>query len=209
MPMREWDVQAEIDRRHDGEALPSEHAVRILLMGLTTEHDREMPSWEETWANTPRRYVNALTELLTREEFQFTTFEKPTGLDELIAMTGIRFAALCAHHMLPFVGTAHVAYVPQGKVAGLSKLARTVRYYSKGLWIQEDLTDQIADRLITELSPMGCAVVLQAEHLCYTIRGVTAPGTITTTSAMRGCFLDPTKQARHEFFELIKIASQR
>lgn len=189
--------------------LPSEQAVRVLLTELTTQYDREMPSWNETWTNTPRRYVNALTELLTREDFNFTTFAKDTGLDELIAMTGIRFAALCSHHMLPFVGTAHITYVPQGKVAGLSKLARTVKYYSRGLWIQEDLADKIADRLITELDPLGVAVVLQAEHLCYTIRGVQAPGTITTTSKMHGCFLDPTKKAREEFFELIKIASQR
>lgn len=178
-----------------------------LLAGIANGYDKEQPHWEETYRNTPKRYVKALRELMNREDFNFTTFEKESGLDEMIAMTGIRFAALCAHHMLPFIGTAHIAYVPKSRVAGLSKLARTVQYYSKGLWIQETLTDRIGDRLEEELKPLGVAVVMQAEHLCYTIRGAQSPGTITTTSKMTGCFRNPQEKARDEFFDLIKLAS--
>lgn len=180
-------------------------AVRSLLLHSTDQAAREQPDWEETWANTPRRYVAALEELTRREDFTFTTFAKEPGLDEMIAMTNIRFAALCAHHLIPFMGVAHIAYVPDSKIAGLSKIPRTVQYYSKGLWIQEKLTERIADRLVEELDPIGVGVIMQAEHLCYTIRGAQSPGTMTTTSKMTGCFLDPTKDARREFQEIIRM----
>lgn len=177
---------------------------RALLEGIVSEEDKQSSHWEETLENTPARFVKGIRELIIRgDDFEFTTF--PAHVDEMIAMTNIRFNALCAHHLFPFIGVAHVAYVPKNLVAGLSKLVRTVQYYSKGLWMQESLTDRIAERLQTELSPLGIAVVLKAEHLCYTIRGAQSPGTMTTTSKMTGCFRNPTETARQEFFELIKM----
>jgi GTP cyclohydrolase I len=188
--------------------MPSERDLVFMtgiLQGFSL--DIEQADYQEMINNTPRRFLKALEELTTREEFTFTTFPKEAGLDELIAVTNIQFVSLCSHHLFPFIGKAHVAYVPALKVAGLSKLVRTVQYYSKGLWIQEKLTDRIVDRIQEELDPIGVAVILQAEHLCYTIRGAQAPGTTTTTSAMKGAFLDPTKKARDEFFEIIKLAN--
>jgi GTP cyclohydrolase I len=105
---------------------------------------------------------------------------------------------------LPFFGEAWVGYVPDKKIAGLSKLPRTVEWFSKGLWTQEDLTSEIAVFLEEELKPIGVAVLMTGEHLCMTIRGVESPGVITTTSEMRGCFLDPEKQARMEFYNNVR-----
>jgi GTP cyclohydrolase I len=151
---------------------------------------------------TPHRFVMMLHELTTPEPFKFTTFE--SNVDEMVAVTNIPFYTFCAHHVLPFHGVAHVAYLPQGKICGISKLARTVQFYSRGLNVQEDLTVSIADRIEDELDPLGVGVVMRAEHLCMTMRGAQVPGAKTSTSAMRGAFLDPNKQARGEFFEIIR-----
>ncbi len=157
---------------------------------------------KETMDNTPGRFIRAMLELTHREEFKFTTFE--SVVDEMVVMRDISFTTLCAHHLFPFMGVAHVAYIPDGKVAGLSKLARTVRYYAKGLSLQETLTTDIAARLESELTPLGVGVVLEAEHLCYTIRGVQAPGTTTVTSKMLGVFADHDRTAKAEFLQLIR-----
>ena len=151
--------------------------------------------------DTPTRMVRMLRELTHADAFKFTTF--PSTHDEMIVVGPVQFYSLCAHHIIPFFGTAHVAYIPQGKIAGLSKLARSVRYYSRGLWTQEDLTWTIAEVIEEVLEPIGTAVVMKAEHLCMAMRGVQSPGTMTTTSIMRGVFLDPNKAARHEFLSLI------
>lgn len=150
---------------------------------------------------TPARYAKMMRELTTSDEFTFTTFESPH--DEMIILSPIPFYSLCAHHLVPFFGEAHVAYIPQGRIVGLSKIARVVKYYSRGLWVQEDLSYTIADVLEQELKPRGTAVVMKAEHLCMTMRGVQSPGTKTTTSVMKGVFLDPEKRAREEFLQLI------
>lgn len=168
-----------------------------------------VPNWKpenEHQKDTPKRFVKALRELTDREseEFNFTTFSNPnTTKSEMVVVGPIKFYSLCAHHVLPFFGTAFVAYVPDERVAGLSKLARTVRWAAKGLWVQEDLTAHVADFISEQLDPIGTAVFMQAEHLCMTMRGVREPGALTTTTEMRGCFLDPTKQARSEFFGII------
>ncbi len=150
---------------------------------------------------TPNRWVKILDELTTPEEFEFTMFKSVH--DEMIVVSPIPFHSLCAHHVIPFYGEAHVGYIPQGKIAGLSKIARTVKYFSRNLWVQEDLTWTIAEHLEEQLKPKGVAVIMKAEHLCMTMRGVESPGSKTTTSIMRGVFLDPNKQARQEFLELI------
>lgn len=154
--------------------------------------------------DTPRRFAQMLIDLTTQEGFKFTTFDNTEKVDEMITVRDIPFYTLCQHHVIPFFGKAHVAYIPQGKIAGLSKFARTVKMFAKGLWVQEHLTAEIADFLESRLEPLGIAVVMEAEHLCMTMRGVQVPGAMTTTSAMRGVFLDPEKGARQEFLSLIK-----
>lgn len=177
-----------------------EHA-EALLRGIIGDD-----AYDESdhFIDTPARMVRMLRELTTPEEFDFTTFESPQ--DEMIVVSPIPFYSLCAHHVIPFFGTAHVAYIPHGKIAGLSKLARVVQYYSKGLWVQEDLTWTVAEVLDEVLQPRGVAVVMRAEHLCMSMRGVKSPGTKTTTSTMLGVFAEHDRTAKHEFLELIKDA---
>jgi len=154
-------------------------------------------------ARTPERFVKMLTELTHPQEINLTVFPNEPPVDEMVLISPITFHSLCSHHVVPFLGKAHVAYVPDKKLVGLSKIPRVVKDYSHGLWDQEHLTATIANVLEDALSPVGVAVVMEAEHLCMTIRGVKEHGAMTTTSAMRGCFLDPTKQAREEFLRLI------
>jgi GTP cyclohydrolase I len=153
-------------------------------------------------ADTPARWQKMMKELTTPQSFEFTTFENP-GYDEMIVVQDISFTSVCAHHLAPFVGKAHVAYVPTKTIAGLSKLPRTVEYFSAGLWTQEALTNTISNFLEEQLDPLGVAVIMRGEHTCMSLRGVKAHGTLTTTSSMRGCFADHTKQARSEFLSLI------
>ena len=151
--------------------------------------------------DTRRRFVNALHEILVKDNgFKFTTFPNTKNKSEMVTVGPITYHSMCSHHILPFFGEAWIGYVPDKWIAGLSKLPRTVEWFSKGLWTQEDLTSEIAVFLEEELKPIGVAVLMTGEHLCMTIRGVEMPGAITTTSEMRGCFLDPTKQARMEFY---------
>jgi GTP cyclohydrolase I len=124
--------------------------------------------------------------------------------DEIILLKGIPLYSVCEHHLLPFVGRAHVAYIPrQGRVTGLSKLARVVEILSRRLQVQERLTTQIADIIMKKLRPQGCMVVIEAEHMCMSMRGVKKPGTMTVTSAVRGIFQENEK-TRSETLALIK-----
>lgn len=162
--------------------------------------------WDESehLAKTPQRFLKMLQDLTTSEDFEFTTFKNELAKDEMIVIKDIPFVSLCAHHLIPFSGYAHIGYVPISAIAGLSKFPRAVKYWSRGLWTQEDLTDAIAHYLWDMLEePLGLGVVMQAEHMCMTIRGVQAPGVKTITSTMLGAFLDPAKQARSEFFRHI------
>lgn len=153
--------------------------------------------------NTPKRFVAMLRELTTAPEFEFTVFPNEDGVDEIVTVQDIPFVSVCNHHVVPFVGVAHIGYIPNAKLVGLSKFARVVRYYSKRLQVQERLTQQVADYLMENLDPLGVAVILEAEHMCMTIRGVQTPGTKTTTSAMKGVFADHDKTAKDEFLRLI------
>jgi GTP cyclohydrolase I len=121
---------------------------------------------------------------------------------EMVLVKDIEVYSLCEHHMLPFFGKAHIAYIPNGKIVGLSKLARCLDHYARRLQNQERITTQVAEQLMAELSPKGVAVVLQAEHLCMAMRGVCKHSTVTKTSKMLGAFKDDQK-ARAEFFGLI------
>jgi len=152
---------------------------------------------------TPDRYIRMLSELTTREEFNFTTF--PAVTDEMIVVGPINFVSLCAHHIIPFIGDAWVAYVPNTHMAGLSKLARTVRYCAAGLSVQEVVTADIVHMLENYLDPLGVAVTLRAEHLCMTIRGVQSQGTKTTTTQVTGVFADHTRTAKAEYLQYVSM----
>jgi len=177
--------------------MPLEQAARLVLE-QTTGLDVD-----DHGADTPKRFIRMLRELTSPEPFNFTTFPNDKGSQEMVVVQDIPFVSLCNHHVVPFVGVAHVGYIPNDRLVGLSKLARVVRHYAKSLQVQERLTQQIADRLVEELEPLGVAVVLKAEHMCMTIRGVQTPGTKTTTSAMLGVFSDHDRTAKAEFMQII------
>ncbi|GAA5090508.1 GTP cyclohydrolase I FolE [Microbacterium yannicii] len=148
-------------------------------------------------ADTPRRVADALIEMLSSEPFEMTTFANDDGYDEPVVVHGIPFVSLCRHHLLPFRGTAAVGYLPGERLVGLSKLARVVEHHARGLQVQESLTMQIARTLETALTPRGVGVVLEAEHLCMSARGVRTATALTATSAFRGEFAhDRAVQAR-------------
>ena len=164
-----------------------------------------------TWAHksgTPQRLRRVWAELRQhRSEFNFTVFDNTEEkYDQIIAQTGIRFTSWCAHHVLPFLGTAAVGYIPKSKYCGLSKLARTVEYFAGTLQTQERLTKQIGQFLLEKLEdPLGVAVVIKATHTCMTSRGVRQPDSVTVTSFMQGVFLEKP-EARAEFLALLRHA---
>jgi GTP cyclohydrolase IA len=176
----------------------TEAAVQQLLDSLGVDLN------EEDLSDTPRRVAAMYRELLTPEPFNFTTFANTAGYDELVLVRGIPFVSLCAHHLLPFTGEAHVAYLPGARIVGLSKLARTVQHFVKSLQVQERLTKQVADLIQEELRPKGVGVVLEAEHQCMTVRGVKATGAKTVTSTMYGLLRD-NHASRAEFLSLAGI----
>ena len=173
----------------------AEDAVADLLVALGRD-----PS-DEHLADTPRRVARAFAELLTPRAFDLTTFPNDEGYDELVLARDIPFQSLCEHHLLPFHGTAHVGYVPGERILGLSKLARVVELFSRDLQVQERLTQQVANWLDEQLQPKGVGVVIEAEHLCMSHRGVRAQGSNTITSAVHGLLRDDAR-SRQEFFAL-------
>jgi GTP cyclohydrolase I len=173
----------------------AQRAVADLLAALGKDPD------SEHLADTPRRVADAYAELLTPRDFHLTTFPNDEGYDELVLARSIPLRSLCEHHLLPFHGVAHVGYLPGERILGLSKLARVVELFARDLQVQERLTKQIADWLQEHLAPKGVGVVLEAEHLCMSIRGVQASGSRTVTSALHGVLrADP--RSRQEFFAL-------
>jgi GTP cyclohydrolase I len=157
-------------------------------------------------ADTPRRVARAYEELFAGlrpdAEPELRTFPNTEGYSQMVSVTGIPFHSLCAHHFLPFFGTAHVAYLPNERVVGLSKLARVVDYYARRPQIQERLTEQVIGFLDRKLRPSGAMVVIQAQHFCMEMRGIAKAGAVTTTSALRGAFTDGT--TRQEFLDLLR-----
>jgi GTP cyclohydrolase IA len=151
---------------------------------------------------TPRRVAASFAELVTPAEFASTSFPLEGRYDELVLVRDIPFHTLCMHHLLPFFGQAHVAYLPDKRIIGISKLARVVDTFARDLQLQERMTVQIADWLEQELMPRGVGVVLSAEHTCMTIRGVLKPGARTVTSALRGVLRDDPR-TRQELFSLV------
>ena len=155
----------------------------------------------ESLRDTPRRMAAAYAEMFAPRAFDLTTFPNDDGYDELVVARSLPVISTCEHHLLPFVGVAHVAYLPGSRILGLSKLARVVELFARRPQVQERLTQQVADWLAVTLEPRGVGVVVEAEHLCMTARGVRAGGSTTVTSALHGQLrTDPATRA--EFFAL-------
>jgi GTP cyclohydrolase I len=170
-------------------------AVRDLLVALGQDVD------DPELAATPRRVVAAFEELLSPAPFQLTTFANDEGYDDLVIARDIPVRSLCAHHLLPFAGVAHVGYLPDERILGLSKLARATVMFARGLQVQERLTTQIGAWLADQLHPKGLGVVIEAEHLCMTMRGIQARGARTVTSSLHGLVRDDAR-TRAEFLTL-------
>jgi GTP cyclohydrolase I len=161
---------------------------------------------DEHLADTPRRVADAYAELLTCPPFRATSFPNDEGYNELVLARDIPVHSLCEHHLLPFSGVAHVAYLPGERILGLSKLARVVEMFARDLQVQERLTQQVANWLQDQLAPRGVGVVIEAEHLCMSLRGVRATGSRTVTSALHGLVRDDAR-TRTEFFSLTGTAA--
>jgi GTP cyclohydrolase I len=183
------------ERRPKIDRLGVQRAARDLLLALGADVD------SGGLKDTPRRLADAYVELLTPHAFQATTFANDDAYDELIVARSIPFHSLCMHHLLPFHGVAHIGYLPGERIIGLSKLGRVVELFARDLQIQERLTTQIAGWLQRELEPMGVGVVLEAEHMCMSLRGLREGGVMTVTSSLQGVIRDDTR-TRQEFLAL-------
>ena len=176
-----------------------EAAVREILLSVGEDPDRE--GLRDTPGRVARMYAEIFSGLHKdpRELLRKTFTQK---YDEVVLVKDIRFESMCEHHLLPFIGKAHIGYLPRGKIVGLSKLARVVEALARRPQVQERLTEELADLLMAELSPRGVGVVVEASHSCMTVRGVRKPGSVCTTSAMRGAFRD-NLSTRSELMALI------
>ena len=178
----------------------AETAVHLLLRSFGRE-----PAGSHL-ADTPRRVAHAFAELLTPRQFDLTTFPNDEGYDEMVVATRIPVQSLCEHHLLPFTGVAHIGYLPGDRILGLSKLARVLEMFARDLQVQERLTRQVADWLQEQLAPRGVGVVIEAEHLCMSLRGVRAGGSRTTTSALLGLLREDAR-TRAEFLSLTRTTA--
>jgi GTP cyclohydrolase IA len=161
----------------------------------------------ESLRGTPRRMAHAYAEMFSPRPFDLTTFPNDEGYDELVVARSLPVQSVCEHHLLPFVGVAHVGYLPGARILGLSKLARVVELFARRPQVQERLTQQVADWLQTNLAPRGVGVVIEAEHLCMTMRGVRASGASTVTSALHGMLRD-NPSSRAEFLAVSATPKQ-
>jgi len=195
----EADVSEQVVERPSREE--AQEAVRTLLRWIGENPGRE------GLLDTPKRVVKAYEQFFggyhqDPEEILGTIFEEVEGYDDLVLVRDIEFAAHCEHHMVPFIGKAHIAYYPSGGVVGLSKLARLVEIYARRLQTQETMTAQIADSLEQALRPLGVGVMIEAEHMCMSIRGVQKNGASTVTTRFTGRLRDPAEQVR--FLTLVR-----
>jgi GTP cyclohydrolase I len=175
-------------------------AVRMILEGIGEDVERE--GLRETPQRVARMYAEVFGGLTVNPADVVSTVFDDENHEEMVMVKDIPFYSMCEHHLIPFHGKAHVAYLPKGRLTGLSKMARLVEVFAKRPQLQERLTTQIADTLMESLAPHGVLVVVEAEHLCMSMRGVKKPGSITVTSAVRGSFCD-RDATRSEAFSLI------
>ena len=174
-------------------------AVRMLLEGIGEDVNRE------GLRETPERIARMYEQIFAGMEEDAATHLSKTfavASNEIVMVKDITFYSICEHHLMPFYGKAHIAYLPDGKVVGLSKLARTVEVYARRPQIQEQMTIQIVEALMEHLKPQGAMVMLEAEHMCMTMRGVEKPGSRTVTAASRGCFQEDAKW-QELFFRMV------
>ncbi|MER7333617.1 MULTISPECIES: GTP cyclohydrolase I FolE [unclassified Micromonospora] len=190
-----------VQRRPGRNLAAAEQAAAAFLAALGVDLDAD------GLADTPGRMARAYAELLTPREFRLTTFDNDEGYDELVVARAIPIRSVCEHHLLPFVGVAHVGYLPADRILGLSKLARVAELFAHGPQVQERLTKQIADWLTVHLRPRGVGVVVEAQHLCMTLRGVQAVGATTITSTLLGALRDDSR-SRAEFFTLTGVGTR-
>lgn len=177
-----------------------EKGVRLILEGIGEDTDR--PGIKDTPVRAANMFAEIFVGLATPAEDLLKPIEGESH-DEMILLKDIPFYSMCEHHLLPFIGKAHIAYIPSGKIVGLSELVKTLEHLAKRPQVQERLTTQLADMIMDKLKPRGCMVVIDADHLCMSMRGIKRPGSKTVTSAVRGIFRSK-QSTREEMLELIK-----
>jgi GTP cyclohydrolase I len=173
------------------------------MSGIMEELNLDLadPNYAETPERVAKMYLEMFHGLREGAEPKVTTFPNDEGYHHMVIEKEIPFYSMCAHHFVPFYGHAHIAYIPQSTIVGLSKLPRILEFYAKRPQLQERLTEQVAEFLWSKLAPQGVMVVIEARHLCVEMRGVKKTGALTTTSALRGCFAD--RLVREEFLALL------
>jgi GTP cyclohydrolase I len=197
-------------KAHGDNSIPGDDDERIV--GAVAEHmaaimgelnlDLTDPNYLRTPERVAKMYLEMFHGLREGAEPAVTTFPNDEGYHHMVIEREIPFYSMCAHHFVPFYGHAHIAYIPESEVVGLSKLPRILEFYAKRPQMQERLTEQVAEFLWSRLKPQGVMVVIEARHLCVEMRGVKKAGALTTTSALRGCFAD--RLVREEFLALLR-----
>lgn len=193
-------AMTELDDAQAGKLATIAHHVRGILTALGL--DLKDPNLAETDLRVAKMYIEMFGGLAEGAEPKVTTFPNEEGYSHMVMEKQIPFYSMCAHHLVPFYGHAHIAYIPRERILGLSKFARILEFYAKRPQLQERLTEQVVTYLEEKLQPLGAMVVIEARHLCVEMRGVKKPGALTVTSALRGIFHQ--KQVREEFLDLLR-----
>ena len=193
-------AMTELDDAQAAKLATIAHHVRGILTALGL--DLKDPNLAETDLRVAKMYIEMFGGLAEGAEPKVTTFPNEEGYNHMVMEQQIPFYSMCAHHLVPFYGHAHIAYIPRERILGLSKFARILEFYAKRPQLQERLTEQVVTYLEEKLQPLGAMVVIEARHLCVEMRGVKKPGALTVTSALRGIFHQ--RQAREEFLDLLR-----
>ena len=188
--------------REDGTDLVERLAPHVAGLMRELNLDLDDPNFVHTPERVAKMYIEMFHGIFEGAEPKVTTFPNDEQYHHMVIEREIPFYSMCAHHFVPFYGHAHIAYIPQSRIVGLSKLPRILEFYAKRPQLQERLTEQVAEFLWAKLEPLGVMVVIEARHLCVEMRGVKKPGALTTTSALRGCFAD--RKVREEFLALVR-----
>ncbi len=193
-------AMTDLDDAQQNKVAAIAHHVRGILTALGL--DLKDPNLAETDLRVAKMYIEMFGGLAEGAEPKVTTFPNEEGYSHMVMEKEIPFYSMCAHHLVPFYGHAHIAYIPRERILGLSKFARILEFYAKRPQLQERLTEQVVTYLEEKLQPLGAMVVIEARHLCVEMRGVKKPGALTVTSALRGIFHQ--KQVREEFLDLLR-----